>query len=90
MIAHTFVSSKSARRLIVELVSYQFLMMGTEKASETSVIFDWLTRMIARENYISFGCRESFRSYNGEESGPDLFYSSLWRVRKERLQKYAQ
>jgi hypothetical protein len=37
-------------------------MMETEIAPETSVIFDQLTRMIAREDFINFIHSESFRS----------------------------
>jgi hypothetical protein len=38
--------------------------MGTEMVLEMSVIFNQLARLIARENIINVGCRESFRSYN--------------------------
>jgi hypothetical protein len=39
------------------------LMMGTEKVPETSVIFNQLTRLIAREDFINVSHREIFRSY---------------------------
>jgi hypothetical protein len=38
-------------------------MMGTEVVPEASVIFNQLTRPIAREDFINFSLRESFRSY---------------------------
>jgi hypothetical protein len=41
----------------------QTLMMGTEMVPETSVIFNQLTWLIAREDYINFSRRETFTSY---------------------------
>jgi hypothetical protein len=40
-------------------------MMGREMAPEILVIFDQQTRLIAREYFIDFSHRESFRSYIG-------------------------
>jgi hypothetical protein len=39
------------------------LMMGTEMVSETSVIFNQMTWLIARDYFINVGLRENFRSY---------------------------
>jgi hypothetical protein len=40
-------------------------MMGTEMVPETSVsTCNQLTRLIAREDFIEFSCRESFKLYN--------------------------
>jgi hypothetical protein len=59
-------------------------MMGTEKVLETSVIFNQLTWLIAREDFVNFSHHESFRSYNLKE------YLSLWighgsRISSQRL-----
>jgi hypothetical protein len=38
-------------------------MMGTEMVLQTSVIFNQLTWLVGRENFINVCRRESFRSY---------------------------
>jgi hypothetical protein len=38
-------------------------MFGTELVPETSVIFNQLTRVMAREDFINVSRRESFTSY---------------------------
>jgi hypothetical protein len=43
--------------------SHQALMMGAKIAPETSIAFNHLTRLIAREGFCNFSSRESFRSY---------------------------
>jgi hypothetical protein len=39
------------------------LMMEYKRVSETLIFNSALTRMIAREDFIAFICRESFKSY---------------------------
>jgi hypothetical protein len=41
---------------------HQTLMMETEMVLEMSVIFNYLTLLIAREDFVKFSRRESFRS----------------------------
>jgi hypothetical protein len=45
-------------------MSHQTLMIGTEIVPETSVIFNQLTRLITREDFINFGRCENLRLYS--------------------------
>jgi hypothetical protein len=53
--------------------------MRTESALETSVSYGHLTRLIAREDFIEFSSRESYRSYflylSSDYSFPSSVYS---------------
>jgi hypothetical protein len=46
-------------------MSHKTLMMGTEVVPEISVIFNQLEWLIAQEDFISFSCHGSFKSYMG-------------------------
>jgi hypothetical protein len=53
-------------------------MMGTELVPET-LIFNELTQLIVREDFINFSCHESFKSYNCHGVSvncPHLYYSN--------------
>jgi hypothetical protein len=50
----------------------QALMMGAAMVPQTSVIFNHLTRLIAREDFIIFNRHESFGSYRILVSEIDL------------------
>jgi hypothetical protein len=44
-------------------MSHQILMIGTEIGPQTFVIFNQLTQLIAREDFINISRRESFKLY---------------------------
>jgi hypothetical protein len=48
-------------------VEHQILMIGTDMVAETSAIFNQLTRLIAREDFITFSRIESCRSKISEQ-----------------------
>jgi hypothetical protein len=62
---------------LVKNYRHQTLMMETEVFLETSVIFNQLTRLIAREDFINYNLRESFRSYIILQRFLGLFFSGF-------------
>jgi hypothetical protein len=54
-------------------VSITAVLMGTDMVPETSVIFNQLTRLVAREDFINVSRLESFRSYVIYQFLPILF-----------------